>query len=183
MTHSSTLVNYATTGVSAGPNAPDTGLTGPDPSVDPLTNDVEPVKVCFPAGTVIYLGDGTCKTVEQIAETNRLTSVSDRSPEGPISMGEVVEVIRNGASDLVAVEFGGRVVRATPRHPFYVIGRGFIPAEELAPGDQLRTRERRADGCHFRLSRRPRRARLQLPGPRPAHLLHWRCRRNCGAGA
>ena len=74
-------------------------------------------EVCFPAGTMIYLSDGTCKTVEEIADKLLLPSVSDRSPEGPISMGEVVEVIRNGASDLVAVEFGGRVVpprRAIP---------------------------------------------------------------------
>ena len=31
------------------------------------------------------------------------------------------------------------MIHATPRHPFYVLGRGFVPAEELAVGDQLRS--------------------------------------------
>ncbi len=37
------------------------------------------------------------------------------------------------------VELGGGVIRCTGNHPFYVRGRGFIPAEQLKCGDELRT--------------------------------------------
>ena len=37
------------------------------------------------------------------------------------------------------VEIGGDVIRCTPNHPFYVRGRGFIPAEQLKSGDELRS--------------------------------------------
>ena len=145
VTDASNIVDYGFRGVSAAPSttvvslpasSADPWTLGPDPVLDPITSVV---KVCFPAGTPIFMPDGTVKLVEQIAKRDGVNAASDRDPEGPISTGEVVELIRNGPSALIAVEFAGRVIKATPRHPFYVFGRGFIPAEELAPGDLLRT--------------------------------------------
>ena len=189
VTDASNIVDYGFRGVSAAPlttvvslpaSSADPWTLGPDPVLDPMTSVV---KVCFPAGTPIFMPDGTVKLVEQIAKRDGVNAASDRNPEGPISTGEVVEVIRNGPSALIAVEFAGRVIKATPRHPFYVFGRGFIPAEELAPGDLLRAASGAklavtsvTAGGHAETS-------VQLPGPRPAYLLRRRFRRNGGAGA
>ncbi|MFF5147053.1 polymorphic toxin-type HINT domain-containing protein [Streptomyces sp. NPDC013157] len=43
------------------------------------------------------------------------------------------------ADALVSVGLGGETVRATPEHPFWVIGKGWTGAESLHPGDRLRT--------------------------------------------
>ena len=135
---SSIIVDYSFKGVSAGQSAIIAGIDiGPDPLTDPMTNVV--VKVCFAAGTPILMADGTTKPIEQIKVGDRVQSAPERDPDGAIAAGEVVEVIRNDASPLIAVEVAGQLINATPRHPFYVLGRGFIPAEELSVGDQLRS--------------------------------------------
>ena len=53
-------------------------------------------------------------------------------------MGEVVEVYHHEPRNVIEVEIGGEVIRVTPKHPFYVRGRGFTAAEDLRPGDSLR---------------------------------------------
>ena len=146
--------------------------------LDPITSVV---KVCFPAGTPIFMPDGTVKLVEQIAKRDGVNAASDRDLEVPIPTGEVVEVIRNGPST-IAVEFASRVIKATPRHPFFVFGRGFISAEELSPGDLFR-RQRREGRRYLGHARRPCRSRLQLPGPRPAYVFRRRLRGKRRAGA
>jgi hypothetical protein len=60
-------------------------------------------------------------------------------PEGAISDGEVVEVFHHEPRKLVEVEVDGQIIRATPKHPFYVRGRGWTAAAELRSGDAMRT--------------------------------------------
>ena len=36
---------------------------------------------------------------------------------------------------------GGRVIQTTAEHPFYVVGRGWVPAGHLQPGDWLVSHE------------------------------------------
>ena len=52
-------------------------MSGPDPVLDPITSVV---KVCFPAGTPIFMPDGTVKLVEQIAKRDGVNAASDRDP-------------------------------------------------------------------------------------------------------
>ena len=112
---------------------------GPNPTTDSLVNVVKPTQGCFAAGTLIPMADGTAKPIERIAESDRVKSVSDAHPEGAISSGTVAEVFRHEPQSLMEVEVSGDVIRCTPNHPFYVRARGFIAAEELKSGDELRT--------------------------------------------
>ncbi len=132
VTQSPLLLNYGFKGVSAGIAAGQ-----PAAGTDPLTNVLVPV--CFAAGTPILMADGTSKAIERIERGDRVRAVFHEDPEGPLSAGEVVEVYHNGPRKLVEVEVGGQMIRVTPKHPFYVRGRGFTAAAELRPGDSLRT--------------------------------------------
>ena len=140
VTDASNIVNYGFRGVSAAPlttvvslpaSSADPWTLGPDPVLDPMTSVV---KVCFPAGTPIFMPDGTVKLVEQIAKRDGVNAASDRNPELAHFDGRGRGGHPQRAVGVIAVEFAGRVIKATPRHPFYVFGRGFIPAEELCLG-------------------------------------------------
>jgi RHS repeat-associated protein len=100
------------------------------------------VPVCFAAGTSVLLADGTTKPIERIERGDKVRAAFHEDPEGTISDAEVVEVYHHGPRNLVEVEIGGHVIRATPKHPFYVRDRGWSAAVELRSGDELRT----ADG-------------------------------------
>ena len=101
-----------------------------------MTNVIVPV--CFPAGTRILLEDGTTKLIEQFEGGERVRGAFHEDPEGPISVGEVIEVYHHEPRNLIGVEVGGDLIRCTPKHPFYVRGRGWTAAAELRPGDSLR---------------------------------------------
>ena len=96
------------------------------------------ISVCFAAGTPVLLANGTTKPIEQIARGERVRAASHEDPEGPLSAGEVVEVYHHEPRSIIEVEVDGQVIRCTPKHPFYVRGRGFTAAAELRPGDSLR---------------------------------------------
>ena len=140
VTQSSNIVGLGFKDVAAGTNAPDTGSKGPDPSTNPLTNVVKPSSGgCFAAGTLIPMADGSLKPIERIEEADDVHGVDQNDPEGPVSVGKVAEIYRHEPQPLMEVELGGGVIRCTGNHPFYVRGRGFIPAEQLKCGDELRT--------------------------------------------
>ena len=101
------------------------------------------VEACFAAGARIVLADGTMKPIEGMERGDKVRAASHEHPEGPISIGEVIEVYHNGPRKLVEVHVDGQALRATPKHPFYVRGRGFTAAAELRPGDELRAAEGR----------------------------------------
>ena len=152
VTESSNIVGEGFRGVTAGTNVPNTGSKGPDPSTNPVTNVVKPTGGgCFAAGTLIPMADGTMKPIEQVEVGDRVKSASERDPEGPISSGGVAEVFRHQPQGLMEVGVNGSVIRCTGNHPFYVRGRGFIPAEQLKSGDELR-RQRRLERrrCRYR---------------------------------
>ena len=48
---------------------------------------------------------------------------------------EVVSVFENEVKELTHVTINGVTTTATPEHPFYVIGQGYIPARNLRAGD------------------------------------------------
>jgi hypothetical protein len=45
------------------------------------------------------------------------------------------------ADEIVEVRVGGEVIRATPEHPFYVAGTGWVVAANLANGSRLMTKD------------------------------------------
>ena len=161
MTVAPAIANEAAEGVSAGADAPTTGsLIGGDIAIShgggaaikdlglAMPNsgaEIEPVANvpqgggCFAAGMLLSLGDGTAMPIEEFATGGGVKAADQNDPEGPVLVGKVVEVFRHEPQPLMEVEVAGDVIRCTPNHPFYVRGRGFIPAEQLKSGDQLRS--------------------------------------------
>jgi len=98
---------------------------------------------CFPAGTMVRVEDGSLKAVEFIEIGDMVLAASEHEPEGPVEPRPVLRVFRNQPARLTSVHVGEQVVRATINHPFYVRGRGWVPAGDLRAGDQLRSHDGR----------------------------------------
>lgn len=58
--------------------------------------------------------------------------------EGPVEPKAIIEVFED-RKQIVEVHIGDRIIRATPRHPFFVKDQGWTAAIELKSGDLLAT--------------------------------------------
>ena len=97
---------------------------------------------CFAAGTPLRTPDGS-KSIESFQERDLLLSRHEDDPEGPVIAKRVLKVIQSYAP-LLDLHVGGRVIRTTAEHPFWVAGRGWIG----------RSRSYRATGCSAPTARR-----------------------------
>ena len=79
--------------------------------------------------------------IETIEIGDRVRAACHKDPAGPIASGVVAKVYHHEPRNLVEVSFGGTLAYATPRHPFYVRGKGFTAAAEPKGGDELRNAE------------------------------------------
>ncbi len=104
-----------------------------DPAVaDKLMGGADGVIVdeCFPAGTMV--GN---KAIELISAGDLVPSFCEVT--GSFVERRVVRVFRSFAPRLVTVCAGGYRVACTPNHPF-LTQRGWVAAEDLVPGDEVR---------------------------------------------
>lgn len=90
---------------------------------------------CFAAGTPLLTPDGS-RSVEQFKPGDRLLSRPESDPQGALEVVEVDEVFANFAR-VVHLHVCGEVLRCTAEHPFWVRDKGWTPAHELRPGDEL----------------------------------------------
>jgi hypothetical protein len=96
---------------------------------------------CF-AGDMLLDAEHGKKRADAIRVGDRLWSRPESNPEGTLELKEVEEVFES-ASPIWNVHLAGQVIRTSPEHPFWVEGRGWIPAVMLEIGDCLTTRDRR----------------------------------------
>jgi RHS repeat-associated protein len=111
-----------------------------------LMTRVEAVKLsktgCFPAGTPVLLADGSKKPIERIRVGDRVRTADEHS--GDAGSGKVVRTFRREHDTLLTIRTeDGKEIQATPEHPFYVEGRGFVTARRLARSDLLTDSEGR----------------------------------------
>jgi hypothetical protein len=92
---------------------------------------------CFPAGTPIRTLAGS-KPIEQIRADDRVLSVPEHDPAGAVE-GKRVEEVFVRVAPVMRLLLGGREIRVTAEHPFYVEERGWVAAGLLAVGDRLHT--------------------------------------------
>ena len=105
---------------------------------------------CFVAGTLVTMADGSKKPIEQVkagdqvlscdAKTNRLCSNSKHSSKQAVAKRVVRTFVHKNAKTLVLHLTNGESIITTPKHPFYVEGRGFVAAGHLAIGNSIVTR-------------------------------------------
>ena len=95
--------------------------------------------VCFAAGTPVLTPEGT-KAIEQIKVGDLVLSLPEDDPNGPVVAKRVEEVFER-SSVLFDLHVGGKLIRTTAEHPFYVQGKGWTAAKSLVSGDLLRSHD------------------------------------------
>ena len=94
---------------------------------------------CFVAGTPVQMADGTTKPIEQIKIGEWVQSRDANT--GITRVKQVTQTFAHDADATMLLTFGnGETIEATPTHPFYVLGRGFVPASQLGIGTSIVTR-------------------------------------------
>ena len=97
-------------------------------------------EVCFVAGTQILMADGSTKPIEEIRPGDSVLAAHHLTPEEKPAVAKVVRFFDNGEKDVVKLIFSGRDAEpeefvCTPNHRFYVIGKGWVCANDLQLGD------------------------------------------------
>ncbi|MEU1476022.1 ricin-type beta-trefoil lectin domain protein [Streptomyces sp. NPDC005760] len=98
----------------------------------------------FPAGTQVLMADGSRKSIDTIAEGDRLLSTDPKT--GTTRPASVTATFSHRAGELVELTLGdgGRLL-TTPWHRVYARGSGWTTVKELSAGDRLRTRDGASD--------------------------------------
>jgi hypothetical protein len=99
------------------------------------------LKVCFAAGTPLLTPTGE-KPIEQFRAGDWILTAPEDNPEAPPEAKQVEEVF-TGEQAILNLRVGGKDIRTTELHPFWVRGRGWTPAKELIAGDHLRSYDER----------------------------------------
>ena len=94
---------------------------------------------CFIAGTPIQMADGSTKPIEKVKTGDMVVSRNART--GKTETKRVVNTIIHYHIPTITLSFssGERIVTTAP-HPFYVKGKGFVAAGQLAVGNAIVTR-------------------------------------------
>ncbi len=97
--------------------------------------NVIPSRSCFVAGTPLLTPSGS-KPIEEFRVGDEILSRSEHDPEGFVLVQRVERVFIRVAR-VLALRVRGREIRTTWEHPFYALGKGWISASEIRPGDKL----------------------------------------------
>jgi hypothetical protein len=90
---------------------------------------------CFAPGTPLLTPDGS-KFIEDIRVGDLVLSRDADDPESPFVAKRVANLFEN-YSPLLDLHVGGRVIRTTAEHLFWVVGPGWVSAHEIEAGDSL----------------------------------------------
>jgi RHS repeat-associated protein len=96
-------------------------------------------RTCFAAGTPILTPEGS-KPIEEIRPGHWVLSAPEDGPEAAPEPRLVEETYQTSAL-VLRLEVGGRIIRTTAEHPFWVRGRGWVQAQSLEPGHELRSHD------------------------------------------
>ena len=97
-------------------------------------------KSCFAAGTPILTPEGS-RSIEDLRVGDRVLSLPEDDPEGTPEPRRVASVFES-YGPLLELVVGGRSIRTTAEHPFWVVGRGWRAAQQLVAGDVLMSHEK-----------------------------------------
>lgn len=95
---------------------------------------------CFPSGTKITLSDGTEKNIEDLTIEDKLLTYNEKT--GELSEGTIGNIVKK--KEFLLIELTSEdntVVKSTPLHKFYVVGKGWIPAQDIIKGDILKRKD------------------------------------------
>jgi Pretoxin HINT domain len=107
--------------------------------IEKLAEGLKTTKMCFVAGTLVHTAAGL-KSIEQIRRGDLVLSRDEKTGEQsykPVLETFVTRPTRLYHVGLTTEKGAETTLTCTGPHPFYVKGRGFVAAQELAPGDEL----------------------------------------------
>lgn len=91
--------------------------------------------MCFVAGTGVLLASGVTVAIEDVKIGDRVLTTDPAT--GKESAHAVTRLFRHEDAPLFDVVIDGSTVTATPTHPFWVVGRGWVTVDQLHAGDAL----------------------------------------------
>ncbi len=91
---------------------------------------------CLPEGTSITTKDGV-KPVEDIQVGDLV--LAKYTDTGVQAFKPVEKLFSSQTEEIFTLKIGDTTIETTGNHPFWVKGEGWVPADELKPGDQLET--------------------------------------------
>lgn len=93
---------------------------------------------CFVAGTQI-LTDNGYKNIEKIKQGDLVMPFGKTGIEAK----EIIKVIKSSTNVIYQITVGGKTIKTTPRHQFFVYNKDYVRAKDLHVGDYLVTKENR----------------------------------------
>jgi len=126
---------------------------------------------CFPEGTLVQTEDG----VQPIQDLQAGAILWVGTPSDQVTVfASVGRVRRSLAREFVVLAVAGEVIRCTQEHPFWVRGRGWVPAAQLKADDCLVDASggaHRIQSISLERSRKPERVyNLTVTGPQAYHV-------------
>ncbi|QDU15103.1 hypothetical protein CA11_29230 [Gimesia maris] len=100
-----------------------------------LQNQIINHDTCFVAGTPVLTPDGE-QNIETFKPGDQILSRPENAPEYPVKVS-IVEEVFELAAWIMELRVDGQVIGTTEEHPFFVVGKGWVPAGELVACDQL----------------------------------------------
>ncbi|HEV3081479.1 MAG TPA: polymorphic toxin-type HINT domain-containing protein [Gemmataceae bacterium] len=94
---------------------------------------------CFAAGTPLLTPTGD-KQVEQFRAGDWILTAPEEDPQAALEAKQVEEVFSSFAR-IWYLHVGGKLIRSTAEHPFYVPGKAWTAAKNLEEGDLLRSHD------------------------------------------
>jgi hypothetical protein len=95
-------------------------------------------QACF-TGRMLIDGAFGKKRADQIKKGDRVWARNEFHPHGQLALKRVQQVFRR-VSPVWNLHVAGQIIETTPEHPFYVLGKGWLPVAWLQIGDFLYTR-------------------------------------------
>jgi len=114
--------------------------------------------LCFPGETEVCLKGEKSQRIDGIKVGDYVEACDLESEGNTCERRRVQKVFKNTTDHLLELSFGGKKLRTTDNHPFYVVNKGtWVEAKDLVKGDRLRTRSGhetaieniRSQQCHF----------------------------------
>lgn len=99
-----------------------------------MADDCLKGELCFIAGTLVLTEDGD-KKIEDIEIGDKVLAYDEET--GEQALKKVTQLYRNTTTEWYHIEAVGEEIVCTAEHPFYVVGKGFIPARALNNGDKF----------------------------------------------
>lgn len=101
-------------------------------------NNIHANDGCFVAGTRVLMADGTQKPIEKVSVGDLVLSRHEKT--GEVAAKSVRRTFIHHDKSTLVLQLGNELIETTREHPFYVEGKGFVPAGQLLLCNSIVTR-------------------------------------------